>query len=52
MNVVLDTNVFVSGIHWSGASEKILMAVLRSNLYEAVHRKLKIETFLYYMYLL
>jgi len=24
MIVVLDTNVFVSGIHWSGASEKIL----------------------------
>ena|SRR3989338_1159986 len=24
MKVVLDTNVFVSGIHWQGASEKIL----------------------------
>jgi uncharacterized protein len=24
MRVVLDTNVFISGIHWSGPSEKIL----------------------------
>ena len=24
MNIVLDTNIFVSGIHWSGDSEKIL----------------------------
>ena len=24
MKAVLDTNVFVSGIHWSGASEKVL----------------------------
>lgn len=24
MKVVLDTNVFISGIHWSGSSEKIL----------------------------
>ena len=24
MKVVLDTNVFISGIHWSGNSEKIL----------------------------
>jgi len=24
MRVVLDTNVFVSGIHWSGSSEKVL----------------------------
>lgn len=24
MKVVLDTNVFVSGIHWHGASEKVL----------------------------
>ncbi len=24
MRVVLDTNIFVSGIHWSGSSEKIL----------------------------
>ena len=24
MRAVLDTNVFVSGIHWSGASEKVL----------------------------
>ena len=24
MRVVLDTNVFVSGIHWTGSSEKIL----------------------------
>ena len=23
---VLDTNVFVSGIHWTGASEKVLRA--------------------------
>lgn len=26
MRVVLDTNVFVSGIHWTGASEKVLRA--------------------------
>ena len=26
MRVVLDTNVFVSGIHWTGSSEKILRA--------------------------
>ncbi len=26
MRVVLDTNVFVSGIHWSGVSKKILYA--------------------------
>ncbi len=26
MKVVLDTNIFVSGIHWSGSSEKILRA--------------------------
>ena len=26
MKVVLDTNVFVSGIHWSGPSEKVLRA--------------------------
>ena len=26
MRVVLDTNVFISGIHWTGASEKILRA--------------------------
>ncbi len=26
MKAVLDTNVFISGIHWSGASEKILFA--------------------------
>ncbi len=26
MKVVLDTNVFVSGIHWNGSSEKILRA--------------------------
>ncbi|MCH7568056.1 MAG: putative toxin-antitoxin system toxin component, PIN family [Nanoarchaeota archaeon] len=26
MRVVLDTNVFISGIHWSGSSEKILHA--------------------------
>ncbi|MEK6905247.1 MAG: putative toxin-antitoxin system toxin component, PIN family [Nanoarchaeota archaeon] len=26
MRVVLDTNVFVSGIHWAGSSEKILRA--------------------------
>jgi|SRR3989338_9638742 len=24
MKAVLDTNIFVSGIHWSGASEKVL----------------------------
>lgn len=28
MRVVLDTNIFVSGIHWSGDSEKILRAWL------------------------
>lgn len=26
MKVVLDTNIFISGIHWSGSSEKILYA--------------------------
>ena len=26
MKVVLDTNIFVSGIHWSGPSEKVLRA--------------------------
>ena len=26
MRVVLDTNVFISGIHWTGASEKVLRA--------------------------
>ena len=26
IRAVLDTNVFVSGIHWSGASEKVLRA--------------------------
>lgn len=26
MRVVLDTNVFVSGIHWTGTSEKVLQA--------------------------
>lgn len=26
MRAVLDTNVFVSGIHWSGSSEKVLRA--------------------------
>jgi len=26
MKVVLDTNVFISGIHWSGSSKKILNA--------------------------
>lgn len=26
MKVVLDTNVFISGIHWTGSSEKILRA--------------------------
>ena len=26
MRVVLDTNIFVSGIHWTGSSEKILGA--------------------------
>ncbi len=26
MRVVVDTNVFVSGIHWTGASEKVLHA--------------------------
>src|SRR3989338_8009316 len=26
MKVVLDTNVFVSGIHWNGSSEKVLRA--------------------------
>lgn len=24
IRIVVDTNVFVSGIHWSGASEKVL----------------------------
>lgn len=26
MRIVLDTNIFISGIHWSGSSEKILHA--------------------------
>jgi len=26
MRIVLDTNVFVSGIHWAGSSEKVLRA--------------------------
>jgi len=26
MRVVLDTNIFVSGIHWSGVPEKVLRA--------------------------
>ncbi len=26
MKVILDTNIFVSGIHWYGASEEILSA--------------------------
>ena len=26
MRVVLDTNVFISGIHWNGSSEKIIRA--------------------------
>jgi len=26
VKAVLDTNVFISGIHWSGVSEKILRA--------------------------
>lgn len=26
MRVVLDTNIFISGIHWSGSSEKVLYA--------------------------
>lgn len=26
MRVVLDTNIFISGIHWTGSSEKILRA--------------------------
>lgn len=26
MRVVLDTNIFVSGIHWTGSSERILRA--------------------------
>jgi|SRR3989344_5079647 len=28
MNVVLDTNIFVSGIHWDGSSRKVLKAWL------------------------
>ena len=30
MKVVLDTNIFVSGIHWIGASDKILKAWILS----------------------
>ena len=26
MRVVLDTNIFISGIHWTGSSEKVLQA--------------------------
>ena len=29
MKVVLDTNVFVSGIHWAGNSEKILISWMK-----------------------
>ncbi len=32
MRVVLDTNVFVSGIHWNGSSEKILKAWMRNDI--------------------
>src|SRR3989338_6628 len=35
MKVVLDTNVFVSGIHWSGASERVLRAWM-NNKFEVV----------------
>src|SRR3989344_2725121 len=31
MRAVLDTNIFVSGIHWSGASEKVLRAWFLDN---------------------
>lgn len=31
MKVVLDTNIFVSGIHWNGSSEKILRAWMNKN---------------------
>ena len=29
MRVVLDTNIFVSGIHWSGASSKVIEGLLK-----------------------
>ncbi len=32
MRVVLDTNVFVSGIHWTGASEKVLRVWMNKDL--------------------
>ncbi len=35
MRVVLDTNIFISGIHWKGASEKILLAWI-NNKFELV----------------
>ena len=31
MRVVLDTNVFISGIHWSGSSEKVLRAWIKKD---------------------
>lgn len=31
MRVVLDTNVFVSGIHWAGSSEKVLRAWMKND---------------------
>ena len=35
MKVVLDTNIFLSGIHWKGASSKVIEAMLE-NKFEAV----------------
>ena len=31
MRVVLDTNVFISGIHWTGSSEKVLRAWMKKD---------------------
>ena len=31
MRIVLDTNVFVSGIHWTGSSEKVLRAWMNND---------------------
>ena len=45
MIVVLDTNVFVSGIHWKGLSEKILNAWL-DNRFEIIYSTSMIDELL------
>ena len=35
MKVVLDTNIFVSGVHWKGASSRIIEAMLMDK-FEAI----------------